>query len=536
MNKKKNIQIFYGGFKFVKGGVNSHSISIKEELKENYNVTLITLDNLSIFVRFLPHLVERIVNFFFLPLGFYYKGICTRILFKFFFNNHCNYRIFEDIYISWNSNIPSLTMLHAVWSDNLQKYKIKNNIIEKLKKKEIKVINEINHSVCTVSDPYKKFIIHEHFSKKILKKISVIELGIKKFNKIPKKRLIPNSLIYVGSLETRKNIFFLFKLFNKLHKLDKNYKLTIIGDGPDKKELIKYKIENDLPIKFLGNKNQKEIFNELSKHEIYIHTSTKESFSLSLLEAKFSGLTTVAYKRLEVPKEFIDIGIDNFNLNNWFNKIIYRNTSKNNKINLEKFLLKNTAKKLIKKSNVYDLIDKNLITKLTLKQLQIVKKKFNLPNKFILNVCYSDNIKEENYLTLIKAIKILKKEKFNKKLFILIKNNKQINKIQKLVDDYQISTNIKILKNLNFFEIASLYKLTNLIVLAPSYKNDTGLILHSMASNIPMIISDTKFFREITKNKYVYFNNSDPLSLADKIQYVMLDKSIQKKMMNYSNG
>jgi glycosyltransferase involved in cell wall biosynthesis len=57
-----------------------------------------------------------------------------------------------------------------------------------------------------------------------------------------------------------------------------------------------------------------------------------------------------------------------------------------------------------------------------------------------------------------------------------------------------------------------------------------------MASNTPMIVSDTKFFREITKNKYAYFNYSDPLSLADKIQYVMLDKSIQKKMMSYDNG
>ena len=70
MNKKKSIQIFYGGFKFVKGGVNSHSISLKEELKENFDVNLITLDNLSIFVRFLPHLVERIVNFFFSTFRF----------------------------------------------------------------------------------------------------------------------------------------------------------------------------------------------------------------------------------------------------------------------------------------------------------------------------------------------------------------------------------------------------------------------------------------------------------------------------------
>lgn len=536
MSKKKSIQIFYGGFKFIKGGVNSHSISLKEEFKDKFNVSLITLDDLSIFVRFLPHLVERIVNFFFLPLGFYYKGICTRILFKLFFNNNCNYRIFEDIYISWNSNVPSITMLHAVWSDNLQKYKINKNDFEKLKKKEIKIINEINHPVCTVSDPYRQFIINKHFSKKILKKISIIELGINKFNKISKKISIPNSLIYVGSLESRKNIFFLFKLFNKLYKINQNYKLTIIGDGPDKKELIKYRNKNNLPIRFLGNKNQKEIFNELYKHEIYIHTSIKESFSLSLLEAKFSGLITIAYKNLEVPKEFIDIGIDNFDVNNWINKIIYRKKNKINKINLKKYLLKNTAKKLLKKLNCYDLVDRSLITKLTFKQLKIVKKKFKLPNKFILHVCHENHKKEENYLTLIKAIKILKKEKFNIKLFILIKNYKQINVIKKMAIDHKINVNIKFLKNLNFFEIASLYKLANLLILTPFNKNDTVLALHLMTSNIPMIVGDTKHLREITNNKYVYYNYLDPLSLADKIQYVILDKSFQKKMNIHKNS
>ena len=148
--KKKTIQIFYGGFKFVKGGVNSHSKAIADVLEKNYEVKLITLDNLSIVIRFLPHLVEKIVNFFSLPMGFYYKGICTKILFKLFFNSKCDYRIFEDIYITWNSNIPSITILHAVWSDNLQKFSIKDEHIKKLKYKEIKVINSIQHPVSTV--------------------------------------------------------------------------------------------------------------------------------------------------------------------------------------------------------------------------------------------------------------------------------------------------------------------------------------------------------------------------------------------------
>ena len=137
---------------------------------------------------------------------------------------------------------------------------------------------------------------------------------------------------------------------------------------------------------------------------------------------------------------------------------------------------------------------------------------------------------------MIKAIKILKKEKFNIKLFILIKNYKQINVIKKMAIDHKINVNIKFLKNLNFFEIASLYKLANLLILTPFNKNDTVLALHLMTSNIPMIVGDTKHLREITNNKYVYYNYLDPLSLADKIQYVILDKSFQKKMNIHKNS
>ena len=84
MKDKKKIQIFYGGFKFIKGGVNSNSNTLKEELQKNFDVSLYTLDNLPLLVRFFPHAIEKVVNFFFLPLGFFYKDICTSFLFKFF--------------------------------------------------------------------------------------------------------------------------------------------------------------------------------------------------------------------------------------------------------------------------------------------------------------------------------------------------------------------------------------------------------------------------------------------------------------------
>ena len=89
-------------------------------------------------------------------------------------------------------------------------------------------------------EPYRKYLINKHFNHNIKKNISIVELGIKKLI-IFKKKLNLKSLIYVGSLEARKNITFLFKVFKKIYQHDKSYKLTIIGDGPDKISLQKFK-------------------------------------------------------------------------------------------------------------------------------------------------------------------------------------------------------------------------------------------------------------------------------------------------------
>ena len=84
MTIKKSVQIFYGGFRFVKGGVNIHSNLLEKELKKKFNVTLISLDNVPFPFKYLPHLIEKFINLFSLPLGYFYKGIITRFLFKFF--------------------------------------------------------------------------------------------------------------------------------------------------------------------------------------------------------------------------------------------------------------------------------------------------------------------------------------------------------------------------------------------------------------------------------------------------------------------
>ena len=326
MKKKLKVIIFYGGFKFVVGGVNSHANLLKSGMQLiGHEVTLITLDDLPGLLKYLPHVIEKFTNLIFFPLGYIYKGIATKFLFKLIFRNRdSDYIIFEDVYLSWNSSTPSISIMHAVWSDNLQAFQATSKQISKLKEKEIDMIHNINHPVVTVSDPYLDFLTNVHFSGALTKKILSVPLGIDQ--SAFKEASTPKSLhtiVYTGALEARKNTLFLLELFKMLHARNPHYSLTIIGDGPDRKKVEQFINKFKLPVKLMGRIPHEQVIEELISHELYIHTSTKESFSYALLEAKLAGLKTFAYAGLQVPAEFIDIKIDNFEIKDWIDAIIY---------------------------------------------------------------------------------------------------------------------------------------------------------------------------------------------------------------------
>jgi glycosyltransferase involved in cell wall biosynthesis len=316
------VTIYYAGFARF-GGVISHVRSIEAELlKLGWRVNVITLDKLPFWCRYIPHLIEKTINLVNRPMGFLYKDLATRVLYKLFFNKKDNLRIFEDIYISWNSEIPSITILHALWSDNLQSFSIRPKLKSKLKMHEVKIIEAIKHPIATVSYPYLKYIKKDHFSKDISKKIDVIELGVdqSKYHNNPSSD--SKSIVYVGTLEARKNIKFLLQIFKRLLEVQSSYSLTIIGDGPERRQLEDFAKNNGLQVLFLGALSHDAVIHELPKHGIYLHTSVKESFSYALLEAKLAGLKTCAYAKLQVPMEFIDIPIANMDVDEWCNEIL----------------------------------------------------------------------------------------------------------------------------------------------------------------------------------------------------------------------
>lgn len=293
---------------------------LRAELERaGWAVQLITLECLPLPLRFLPHIVGRALNWLVPPLGFYYKDRLARFLYRRLFDYDASLRIFEDIYLSWNSSVPSVTVLHAVWSDNLQSISAKAPTVDRLVSAEERSIDSITHPIITVSDKYRDFLVKTHSGSRRLPDVAVVPLGLdlNEFDIADHAERSAKSLVFCGSLERRKNLRFLLEVFRHLHKADGNYRLTIIGDGPDLPELERYVSQHALPVTFRGRLRRKDVITELRRHTVYVHPSVKESFSFALLEAKMTGLKTVAHEKLEVPAEFIDVPVESFEIADW---------------------------------------------------------------------------------------------------------------------------------------------------------------------------------------------------------------------------
>lgn len=132
------------------------------------------------------------------------------------------------------------------------------------------------------------------------KEVKIIPLPYEsfKFKKISREKLgLKKDLIYtisVGRLVKRKGFDFLIESIAELN--NKNVHALIIGDGPEKENLIelskKLKIENQ--IHFLGFVSEEKKFEYLSNSDIYLLSSVHEGFGIVLQEAMQVGLPIVA--------------------------------------------------------------------------------------------------------------------------------------------------------------------------------------------------------------------------------------------------
>lgn len=156
-----------------------------------------------------------------------------------------------------------------------------------LKKIKVFFFNRCDH-ITVVSSPMKKDLINWGVNEK---KISVISMGVDLTSVFtPNKEICrkPFSALFVGRLIEGKGVDVLIKAIAYLKTKGKNFCLSIIGDGPYRKELEVIVTNADIKnlVKFYGSINHTDLPDFFSRHEIFINPSTlSEGLGLVTIEA-----------------------------------------------------------------------------------------------------------------------------------------------------------------------------------------------------------------------------------------------------------
>jgi glycosyltransferase involved in cell wall biosynthesis len=111
---------------------------------------------------------------------------------------------------------------------------------------------------------------------------------------------VPLKVLYVGRVSKEKNL-------DDLCKLQNEYNITVVGDGPILNDLIrKYR-----KVHFTGYKFGEELSKIYSENDVFVFPSLTDTFGIVIIEALCNGLPVAAY-RVTGPQDIVDYGVTGY--------------------------------------------------------------------------------------------------------------------------------------------------------------------------------------------------------------------------------
>ncbi len=120
------------------------------------------------------------------------------------------------------------------------------------------------------------------------KKIDLYTHGIQK----------KNQAVFAGRLTSQKGIFDLIDITSRIIKDEKNFRIIILGEGPDKDKFIKKIKDNNLTKNIIikGFVSEKEKYELLLESKFFFFPSYEEGWGISLAEALYSKCICFCYE------------------------------------------------------------------------------------------------------------------------------------------------------------------------------------------------------------------------------------------------
>lgn len=147
-----------------------------------------------------------------------------------------------------------------------------------------------------------------------------------------------------------------------------------------------------------------------------------------------------------------------------------------------------------------------------------IKVKYNLPERFILNVGTIEERK--NLLNIVKAI-----HGAEIPLVVIGKKTKYFNKVKKYLVKNKLENQVQFLENVSMEELAAVYKLADVFVY-PSFFEGFGIpVIESLFSGTPVITSNVSCLPEAGGENSVYINLHSFEDLKAKILFLWNNES-----------
>jgi len=164
-------------------------------------------------------------------------------------------------------------------------------------------------------------------------------------------------------------------------------------------------------------------------------------------------------------------------------------------------------------------------SKISRKRIEEICKKYNLPEKFILNVGTIEERK--NLLTILKSIKELPKQH----LVVIGKGKEYKNKCLQYIREHNLQERVSFISAIELEEIAAIYQKSE-IMIYPSIFEGFGIpILEALFSKTPVITSQGGCFSETGGDHSIYINPLSVSEITSAITKITTDTNLRNTMI-----
>lgn len=176
-------------------------------------------------------------------------------------------------------------------------------------KRHYKMLSQSGSDICLLSKKYRESL--DEIDILFPGKISCIgnPNSFRMVNDFSYKKM--NEILFVGRIDNKsKQLYILLDIWDIVYKNNPEWSLTIIGDGPDKVDLIKR--SDQLGLQNIYYKDLTDPCPFYKRASILCMTSIYEGFPMVLTEAQQFGLATIAFDSFGAASELIDNGKTGF--------------------------------------------------------------------------------------------------------------------------------------------------------------------------------------------------------------------------------